>query len=102
MPTGAYEPNGLAIDFGNNAATVLAPIAPGIILPVPFEKIRRIPIGETVKVPQTPCLIALDGERELEIQTGSEVSIRLTFEGPVVVDFKAALAAASASGFFRK
>ena len=101
-PIGAYDSRGLSIEFGKNSSTVLAPIAPGIIAPVPFEKFREIQIGETVRVAHSPCLIAVDGEREIEVQAGDEVSIRLTLEGPMVIDVKAALAEAAAKEFFRR
>jgi predicted polyphosphate/ATP-dependent NAD kinase len=101
-PIGAYDSKGLSIDFGNNSSTVLAPIAPGIIIPVPFEKMRELRIGERVKVSHTPCLIAVDGEREIGVQAGDDVSIHLTFEGPIVVDVSAALAEAATMGYFRK
>ena len=102
VPIGAQERRGLSICFGDNASTVLAPIAPGIIAPVPYEKFQELQIGETVRIAPTPCLIAVDGEREIEIPAGDAVSIRLTFEGPLVVDVKAALAEAAAGGYFRK
>ncbi|MBP2665441.1 MAG: acox [Firmicutes bacterium] len=101
-PIGAYDSKGMSIYFGNNTDAVLAPIAPGIVVPVPFENFLEIGIGDTVKILHTPCLIAVDGEREVEIKSGDEVSIRLTMEGPLVIDVHAALAEAAAKGFFRK
>lgn len=100
-PIGAYEGRGLSVDFGQNSSSVLAPVAPGIIIPVPFEKFREIQIGETVKIEHVPCLIAVDGEREIRIQEGEEALIRLTFEGPMVINVKAALAEAATKGYFR-
>ena len=100
-PIGPYERKGLLIDFGRNLAAVTAPIAPGIIVPVRYESYRELQIGESVAISRAPCLIAVDGEREIEVRDGEEVAIRLTFEGPVVVDANAALAAAAACGYFR-
>lgn len=99
-PIGAYERKGLSIDFGNNSSTVLAPIAPGIIVPVPFEKFQEIQIDETVRITHAPCLIALDGEREIEVRSDDEISIQLSFTGPNVIDEKAVLSSAAASGYF--
>lgn len=99
-PIGARDSKGLSIDFGGSAAAVLAPIAPGIIVPVAYEKFREIQIGETVAIAQTPCTVALDGEREVELEAGEKAAIELTFEGPAVVDVKAALAEAAAQNYF--
>ncbi len=99
-PIGPAEARGLTIDFGHNVASVLAPIAPGMVLPVPFEAFRRLEIGEVVRVFHTPCVIALDGERELEVKPGETVSVRLTFDGPIVVDIHGAMAEAAEKKFF--
>ena len=101
-PTGPFERKGLAIDCTNPTGTVLAPIAPGLIVPVPFGTTREIQIGESVEIVRTPCLIAVDGEREIEVGADAGVGIRLTGEGPLVVDIKAALAEAAARGYFRR
>ncbi len=100
-PVGPYEERGLAIDLGPGGKGTLAPIAPGVVVPVRYQTFRTIIPGELVPVVHTPCVIALDGEREVEVRTGETASIRLTLAGPLVVDAKAALAAASAAGAFR-
>jgi hypothetical protein len=45
-------------------------------------------------------VLALDGERERVLRTGERVSIRLSAEGPYVVDIPAALQQAARTGFF--
>ncbi len=100
-PVGPFEPRGLAVACGAPVAAVLAPIAPGVVVPVTYEHYREIAPGEEVPVARTPCILALDGEREVEVRAGEQVSIRLDLDGPAVVDHKAALAAAAASGYFR-
>ena len=101
-PVGPFERKGLAIDCTSPTSTVLAPIAPGLIVPVPFGTTREIQIGEAVEIGRTPCLIAVDGEREIEVGADAGVGIRLTGEGPMVVDIRAALAEAAARGYFRR
>jgi predicted polyphosphate/ATP-dependent NAD kinase len=101
-PVGPFERKGLVIDCASPTATVLAPIAPGLIVPVPFGTTREIQIGEAVEIPRASCLIAVDGEREIEVGTDAGVRIRLSGEGPMVVDIKVALAEAAAKGYFRR
>ena len=100
-PVGAYEPRGLTVACTPGAAGVLAPIAPGVIVPVGCQNHRAIQPDEEVPVAVTPCVIALDGEREVEVRAGDTASIRLTLAGPAVIDARAALAEASARGRFR-
>ncbi len=100
-PVGAYEPRGLAVDCGPGAGAVLAPIAPGVIVPVGCRSFRAIAADEEVPVRHSPCVIALDGEREVEIRAGDKAAIRLTLAGPAVIDARAAMAEASARRAFR-
>lgn len=100
-PVGPYEPRGLAIDCGANSAAVLAPIAPGVIVPVAYRRYEEIAPDEEIPVVHAPCIIALDGEREVEVRAGDRAAIRLALDGPAIVDAKAALAAAAARGHFR-
>ena len=59
-----------------------------------------LPVGDSVEVAHTPCVLALDGERERVLRAGERVSIRLSAEGPYVVDIPAALQQAARTGFF--
>lgn len=93
-PIGAADKEGLSIEFGKANYKVLAPIAPGLIVPVEIESFQEIRVNEKVKVKSTPCIIALDGEREVEVNEKDEAYIKLTFDGPRVVNVKAALRAA--------
>jgi hypothetical protein len=43
-------------------------------------------IGEEVALIRTPCVVALDGEREVEVKRGQRAAMRLAAQGPVVVD----------------
>jgi hypothetical protein len=56
-------------------------------------------IGEEVRIKNGPFVIALDGEREVEVGEGEEVSIKLTFDGPRVVDARLALRQAVDKGY---
>jgi len=100
-PVGIQEKRGLAIEFGEGGITLLAPIAPGLIQPVRVRNHRIVEIDEEVSVTEIPCVIALDGEREVEVKEGDTASFKLSFDGPRVVDIKLALREAVVRGYSR-
>ena len=42
--------------------------------------------GDELPVDTTPCVLALDGEREVEVKKGSTIMVRLSRQGPFVID----------------
>lgn len=90
-PVGISDKVGLAIDIGPGQVTVTVPIAPGLIRPVEIAGYRILNINDYLTIRNGPCVIALDGEREVEVSEGDEVTIQLDFEGPRVVDARLAL-----------
>jgi len=98
---GRHEPRGLHLVIGAGGRVVRAPIAPGLLARVPVQTVERLDIGDEVPVQQAPALIAVDGERELEVRRGSEVAIRLSAAGPRVVAVTKTLELAARDGFFR-
>ncbi|WP_371371781.1 NAD(+)/NADH kinase [Sporomusa aerivorans] len=93
------EPKGVDIEVGaGGSIEVRAPIAPGLIENVPVYQYRYIDLDEVVEV-SAPCIIALDGEREVQVREGEKVEIKLTFDGPNVIDAAAALRLAVARGY---
>jgi hypothetical protein len=74
------------LKLSSNGRPVTAPIAPGIVETVSVENVGLMTPGDEVALVFTPCLVALDGEREVEIKRGQRAAIRLGAEGPVVVD----------------
>lgn len=80
------EPCGLAMDLGANGERVVATIAPGLFEEVGIVHREIMAPGRMYPVGHAPCLIALDGERELAVPRGSEAAIRLTLDGPWVVN----------------
>ena len=99
-PVSPHETFGLWVTFRPGGRDVFAPIAPGLFKPVGLAAIDRLELGQERQVGQVPALIALDGEREVELLEGDRASIRLDGQGPLVVDFKAALSEAVSNGFF--
>jgi len=67
---------------------VTAPVAPGLIKPVRVLEVNEISFGEEVSFDLSPAVIALDGEREVEVLPGKKVSVRLNENGPRVVDIQ--------------
>jgi predicted polyphosphate/ATP-dependent NAD kinase len=100
-PVGIMEERGLVMEAEQGEANLLAPIAPGLVEPLSVKNYRHIELNEEIKVTDVPCLIALDGEREVEVREGDEAKIKLTFDGPRVIDIRTALREAALRGFFR-
>ena len=84
------EPAGLLLDIGQGR-TVCAPIAPGLFKPVDISATTIMEIGKTYPVRKTPCVIAVDGERSISVAPDSKVYVRLTMDGPLIVDTKRVL-----------
>lgn len=79
---------------------ILAPIAPGMMCRMTIEDHATFGLGETRKIGYTPCVIAFDGEREVVIAVPGEYQVRLSKDGPRVVEVDAALQEAALGGFF--
>lgn len=92
--------HGLYLRLGAGGRQVLAPIAPGLVVPVGIVEHRLVEAGEEVRLDPGNCTVALDGEREVEVGLHQTVSVRLTTAGPRVVDIEAALAEATRRGAF--
>jgi predicted polyphosphate/ATP-dependent NAD kinase len=88
-PVGRREPGGLHVEVappmsdaaGCAAADPLfhlhAPIAPGLLQPVPVYGWRRLLDGEPVAVSQRSGVVALDGEREITFGPNDRLTITL-------------------------
>lgn len=85
-PVTAEEPRCLCISLGENGHAVKAPVAPGVIKKVFVTAQRIMDVGEEVEIATVPSILALDGEREVEVRRGHRAAIRLKKEGPLVVD----------------
>jgi hypothetical protein len=85
---------------GGSGYEVIATIAPGVVARVAVAGWKRLPLGEPVSLGAKARTVALDGERELLIRD-SEATALVTRTGPRVVDIRATLRAAAASGATR-
>ncbi len=91
---------GLHLTLGGGRRRVTAAIAPGLFQSVAVEFEKLMQVGETIAITESPCVLALDGEREMEIARDARVSIRLSASGPLVVDVRRTMASAQAMGLF--
>ena len=99
-PLGPDEDGGLYVRLGAGPWTVRAAVAPGVVSDVPIAEFRSLTAGERVPVRTRPCLIALDGEREVEVCAEDEIELEVSAEGPWVVRVNEALEEARERGFF--
>jgi hypothetical protein len=102
-PVGRYEPHGVTARITPDAARqVLAPIAPGLVIPVGVREVARMEPGAEHRVEAGAGVIAVDGERELTFAPGQDVTVRLRADGPRCVDVPAVLAASARLGLLRR
>ena len=102
-PVGRYEPHGVTARITPDAARqVLAPIAPGLVIPVGVREVARMEPGAEHRVEPGAGVIAVDGERELTFSPGQDVMVRLRADGPRCVDVPAVLAASARLGLLRR
>lgn len=91
---------GLHLVLGDGDRRVIAAIAPGLFQSVPVKRETVMAIGAAIPVADVPCVLALDGEREVEVRRDDKVAIRLSAEGPRVVDVARTMATAQRQGRF--
>jgi len=95
------EPRGLALELGpDGATTVEAAIAPGRFTKVNIRTITEMAPDVAFPVSLSPCLLAVDGEREVEVRRGCQAAVRLKCDGPWVVDVRLVLEQARRVGLF--
>lgn len=99
---GAHDPLGMHIRLGDGGQSILAPVSPGLVIPVRVREHRLISLGEEVALEPAACTIAVDGERQMEVGAGQAVSVRLSGDGPRVVDVQACLRQASEAGVLHR
>ncbi len=86
-------------DSGPGSVYVLAPIAPGLVERVGVRSWRPQAIGEQVAISALPCVLAMDGERALRLgEDEPPVTIRVTWDGPHLLDAHAILDYAARHG----
>lgn len=77
---------------------VIAPIAPGLMKEIGILSHRIFGAGEEVPIDFSPCVVALDGERERIIGKEQSVVVRYNPNGPQVIDLDKVLALTAQKG----
>jgi predicted polyphosphate/ATP-dependent NAD kinase len=103
LPVARHEPYGVTARMTPGAARqVLAPIAPGLVVPVGVSEVERMAPGSVHPVDARAGVIAVDGERELTFEPGEYPTVRLRPDGPRCVDVPAVLAMSARLGLLRR
>lgn len=99
-PVSRCEPRGVRVDLGppGGGKTVLAPIAPGLVVPVGVVAVHDLEPREPCPVSVDRGVIALDGEREIEFSPADRVTVQLSHDGPLTVDVDRVMADAAEQG----
>ncbi|GAA4542062.1 ATP-NAD kinase family protein [Amycolatopsis samaneae] len=103
-PSPRSSADGVALQLGPVGETpyvVQAPIAPGLVVPVGVRGWGVLQPGVRVELAAAGGVIAVDGERELELKNGESAFVELRSEGPWCVDVRAAMAEAARRGLLR-
>jgi len=102
-PVTRREPHGVTARLAADAPRqVLAPIAPGLVVPVGVSEIEPMQFGAAYSVDARAGVIAVDGERELTFGPGERPAVRLRADGPRCVDVPAVLEASARLGLLRR
>ncbi len=95
LPVARSDPWGAQLTFGPGSL-VTAPIAPGLVETLPVASAERLSPGVPVLVElRAAGTVALDGERELELDAGDRLSVTLEPGGPLTIDVEATLSYAA-------
>ncbi|MBQ1420318.1 MAG: NAD(+)/NADH kinase [Desulfovibrio sp.] len=82
-----WEGRGLCLHVGKDATCrVTASIAPGLVADIGIEKARNMAPGILFSAGQAPCMLAVDGEREVPVHKGSTAAVALSERRIRVVD----------------
>ncbi|MEF3244427.1 MAG: NAD(+)/NADH kinase [Caldisericaceae bacterium] len=92
------EEKGVYVELGEGNS-IKAPIAPGTLKDIGIKNVKTLSLGEEIKIKNIPSILALDGEREFEVKV--DTYVKLTQNGPLVIDYKKTLRIAAERGFFK-
>jgi predicted polyphosphate/ATP-dependent NAD kinase len=98
---GSLDPGGMYIRLGEGDTRVLAPVGPGLVIPVDIQDYRLLAFGEKVVLEPAACTVAVDGERQIEVFAEQTVSVCVTPHGPRVVDVRQCIEEAARCGVLR-
>lgn len=95
----AESPRGLHLVFGPDGKRVTAPLGPGLFREISVSAVHRLAPGEKKPLEmREPVTLAFDGERDRLAGIGEELEVRLSSEGPWVLDTARAATAGLRAG----
>jgi predicted polyphosphate/ATP-dependent NAD kinase len=97
----ARADQGMYLALGPGGTEVLAPLGPGLVSRIAVHDHHLLAVGEEVILNSDAGTIALDGERQIEVYGRPAIGVRLTNNGPRVVDVRQCIQQASQRGVFR-
>ncbi len=104
-PVGRRDRGGLAVELTDDPArrqfTLQVPIAPGMIRPVGIGRWQVMDPDQVFVIERSAGVLAVDGEREIEFDTGDAVTIALREQAFRTVDVSRCMQVAAAQGLFR-
>lgn len=93
---------GLSSSLSDAGTAVLVPLAAGVMERITVTEPTVHPIGEFMSSRVTEnCIVALDGEREVRLLEGDELSLGVTLNGPWRVHVRETLEKALTLGMFK-
>lgn len=101
LPVSRSDQWGAQLRIGPGGGSVLAPIAPGLVERIEVAEITRLMPGQPVELASEAGTVALDGERELELDPADRLTVELDLTGPLTLNVDAILAYASRQGRLR-
>jgi predicted polyphosphate/ATP-dependent NAD kinase len=101
LPVSRSDQWGAQLRIGPGGGSVLAPIAPGLVERIEVAEVIRLMPAQPVELPPEAGTVALDGERELELDPAERLTVELDLGGPLTLNVNAALAYASRQGLLR-
>lgn len=102
QPLGSRDGHGLYLALGPGGTQVLAPLAPGLITRVAVREHRLLSRDDPVTLDGKAATVALDGERQIEVFGARAITVRLTNNGPCVVDIPRCMEVAAGSGVLQR
>jgi len=105
LEEGLSQNQGLHIRLGSHMEEgrieITAPVAPGFVRSVYVDAFDVIEVGDVVEFEAAPAVLALDGEREVEILPNQIAAARLSDHGPRVVNIEKTMRLAVQRGRFK-
>jgi len=88
-PISTRDPYGAIANIGQDGSvmTIMAPIGPGLFARLALREINVLKPDQLYPLTaERPLMLALDGERELQVKPGEDAAICLRMDGPWIVD----------------